>query len=365
MKDSQVKVKLKNHPYNIIISNDRNKLIANFKKLKGVEKIFIITDDAVEPLYLKDLQKLLKGAGFIINSAVIRAGEKSKDIKNLQKLYEAALESSIDRKSCALALGGGVVGDLAGFFASTYMRGIKFVQMPTTLLAMADSAVGGKTAITTGNAKNIAGTFKQPDFVFIDTTFLSSLPLRQMQNGMAEVFKYAFILDRDFYIWFMRFFQKENNLSKMDFNYVVFKCCSFKAEIVCKDEKDINGIREILNFGHTLGHAIETYFNYEKFLHGEGVAIGMLFGGYLSDIVYKKNTIYKSIKELLSFVFADFHVGKISSGKIIEIMKKDKKTFNHQIRFVLLKAIGKAKSGQNIEDKVLQKYLDKFLMEIE
>jgi 3-dehydroquinate synthase len=196
-------------------------------------------------------------------------------------LYDKALEAGIDRKSCAIAFSGGVIGDIGGFFAATYMRGINFIQIPTTLLAMTDSSVGGKTAFNITNGKNVVRVFYQPKLVWINTYFLKSLPGRQIRNELSEIIKYAFIFDDKFYDYLANLLENEIILSK-DFDYMIYKSCSYKAKIVEKDEKETNGLRIVLNFGHTYAHALETATRYKKLLHGEAVGIGMLFAAQLS-----------------------------------------------------------------------------------
>jgi 3-dehydroquinate synthase len=359
MKDRKVAVNTKNS-YNIIISNKQKKMIELFKKLDGVKTIFIVTDDNVAPLYLDELKGTLSAAGFNVLEAVIRAGEGSKNLRTLGKLYDIAVKKGIDRKACIVAFGGGVVGDIAGFFASTFMRGLKFVQVPTTLLAMADSSVGGKTGVNTDFAKNIAGTFYQPCFVFVNTDYLKTLPERQIKNGLSEITKYAFSLDRHFLSWLTRNFKKKD-ISKIDFEYAVYKACSFKSKIVAKDEYDKKGIREVLNFGHTLAHALETYFNYKKYLHGEAVAKGMVFAGMLSDIIYKRKDLQKTIVQTLKYIYSDIDEPlKINAKKTLDIMRTDKKNFNAKIRFVLLENIGKYKTGCAVDEKIIMECLSEF-----
>jgi 3-dehydroquinate synthase len=269
----------------------------------------------------------------------------------------------LDRTSCVIAFGGGVIGDLAGFFAGTFMRGIKLVQAPTTLLAMADSSIGGKTAITTALAKNIAGTFKQPEFVWINPKFLSTLPQREIKNGMAEILKYAFTFDTKFYDYLVGVFQKGINTTQ-NFEHIIYKCCSYKASVVVKDEKDTKGIREILNFGHTLAHAIETQTKYKKFLHGEAVAIGALFAAGLSRVLgLCKIEVFDQVKVLLSSADLIFPTKGLNASDLVRLMKKDKKTVDGKIKFVLLKGLGLAVCGYSVADKKIETELKKFLKE--
>jgi 3-dehydroquinate synthase len=276
-------------------------------------------------------------------------------------LYDKALEFGIDRKSCAVALGGGVTGDVSGFFAATYMRGIKFIQIPTTLLAMTDSSVGGKTAVNVPGGKNIAGAFYQPLLVWINASYLATLPERHMRNGMAEVIKYALTFDKSFYSFLSELFF-EGYISSLDFADMIYKSCSYKAGIVEKDEKETKGLREILNFGHTLAHALETYTGYKTFLHGEAVAAGMLFAAKLSYRMNMcKEAVYLQTEAIIKDAGFSFNFKGMNAAELTSLMTKDKKALNGNIRFVLLKDIGKPVSGITVDNKTVEKLLESFL----
>lgn len=347
-----IPINLKDNKYNILISQSDKDFLTAFKKIQKTTSLFIITDTTVEKLHLQKFSDLLEQQGFDIKTAVISAGESGKSIKNLSFLYDKALEFGINRKSCAIALGGGVIGDVAGFFAATYMRGIDFIQIPTTLLAMTDSSVGGKTAINTPNGKNIAGVFYQPKLVWINTAFLSSLPAKHIKNGLSEIIKYAFIFDRKFYNYLLNMLKNEI-ISSENFDYIIFQSCSYKAKIVEKDEKEITGLRAILNFGHTFAHALETATKYKKFLHGEAVAIGMLFATKLSlKLKVCKEETYKEIENILQLSHFDLNV-KFNAVQFLSLMKKDKKSIDGNIKFVLIKDIGKVINSYVKDDIVL------------
>jgi 3-dehydroquinate synthase len=227
---------------------------------------------------------------------------------------------------------------------------------------MTDSSVGGKTAITIPLAKNIAGTFKQPEFVWINPAFLSTLPKRELKNGEAEVLKYALAFDKKFYVWLLAALQKQS-LSGKDFERIIYKSCFYKASVVEKDEKDEKGIREILNLGHTLAHAIETQTKYKKFLHGEAVAIGLLFAAKLSYALgASKKDLYKDVYRLLSKADMIFDLKGLKAEPLISLMRKDKKAIGGDIRFVLLKDIGKTVCGCKVKEEILRKELRDFLM---
>jgi 3-dehydroquinate synthase len=344
-----ITVRLKERKYDILISQSTNDFFSIIKK--QTKTFFIITDTNIAKLHLKYLVNLFRQHGYNVKTAVISASEDGKSIRNLSYLYDKALEAGIDRKSCAIAFGGGVVGDTAGFFAATYMRGIDFIQIPTTLLAMTDSSIGGKTALNITNGKNIAGVFYQPKLVWINTSFLESLPERQIRNGLAEIIKYAFIFDYKFYNYLANLLGNEIILSK-DFDYMIYKSCSYKAKVVEKDEKETNGLRAVLNFGHTYAHALETVTHYKKFLHGEAVAIGMLFAAQLSlKLKLCGQETYNKVEKLLNL--AAFNLDTKNKPKqFLALMKKDKKSVNGNINFVLIKDIGKTVNKQ-VNDNIV------------
>jgi 3-dehydroquinate synthase len=344
-----ITVHLKERKYDILISQSTNDFFSIIKK--QTKTFFIITDTNIAKLHLKYLVNLFRQHGYNVKTAVISAGEDGKSIRNLSYLYDKALEAGIDRKSCAIAFGGGVVGDTAGFFAATYMRGIDFIQIPTTLLAMTDSSVGGKTAVNITNGKNIAGVFYQPKLVWINTSFLESLPERQIRNGLAEIIKYAFIFDYKFYNYLANLLGNEI-ISSKDFDYMLYKSCSYKAKVVEKDEKETNGLRAVLNFGHTYAHALETVTHYKKFLHGEAVAIGMLFATQLSlKLKLCGQETYNKVEKLLNL--AAFNLDTKNNPKqFLALMKKDKKSVNGNINFVLIKDIGKTVNKQ-VNDNIV------------
>ncbi|MDR1122542.1 MAG: 3-dehydroquinate synthase [Endomicrobium sp.] len=345
-----ITIRLKEHKYNILISQSTNDFFSIIKN--QTKTFFIVTDTNIAKLHLKYLVNLFKQHGYNAKTAVINAGESGKSIKNLSYLYDKALEVGIDRKSCAIAFGGGVVGDITGFFAATYMRGIDFIQIPTTLLAMTDSSIGGKTAANIPCGKNIAGVFYQPKLVWINTFFLKSLPKRQVKNGLAEIIKYAFIFDYKFYNYLTNLFGNKTMSSK-DFDYMVYKSCSYKAKIVEKDEKETNGIRAVLNFGHTYAHALETATHYKKILHGEAVAVGMLFSTQLSlKLKLCGKETYNKVKKLLKLTMFDLDI-KNNPKQLLTLMKKDKKSVNGNINFVLIKDIGRTVNKQVNDNIVL------------
>ncbi|MDR3275172.1 MAG: 3-dehydroquinate synthase [Endomicrobium sp.] len=350
--DRMITLNLQTKKYKIVISQSEDDFFTALKKAVKTNTFFVITDKNVKKLYLKYFTDLLNHKGFNVKTAVIDEGETGKSVESLSFLYDKALEVGIDRKSCAIAFGGGVIGDITGFFAATYMRGICYIQVPTTLLAMTDSSVGGKTAINTKYGKNIAGAFYQPDLVWINSSFLSTLSERHIKNGFAEIIKYAFIFDRKFYNYLFDIFKKGITSSK-DFDYIIYQSCLYKSRVVEKDEREITELRTVLNFGHTFAHALETATKYKEFLHGEAVAIGMIFATALSlKLKICKPETYKKVETLLQE--ADFVLNtKYNAHQFLSLMKRDKKSVDGNIKFVLLKDIGKTINSYIKDDIVL------------
>lgn len=355
-----IKVNLKKNSYSILLSDSYKGSLSFFKKFVPNKKIFIVCDDNVAKLYLKDFESFMKENKFNLFSFVFSAGEKYKNLKTVENMYDFALSAGMDRQYTVVALGGGVVGDTAGFFAATYMRGLNFVQFPTTLLAMVDSSIGGKTGVNIKTGKNIVGAFYQPKFVFINTSFLKTLPGSHIKNGMAEVIKYAISFDNIFFNYLLKVFNK-GILSNKEFYYIISKCCKYKANVVSKDEKEKLGIREFLNFGHTFAHALETITEYKKYLHGQAVAVGMLFIADLAfNIKFIDNKTKKQIYQIVEA--AGFVKPKLNFNlnKFFSLMKKDKKSVSKKIKFVLPKKIGNVVSKQEVSDETVLKTLKEF-----
>ena len=242
------------------------------KVLPRAQKIAVVTDTNVAPLYAQQVERSLTAAGFQVKTTVIPAGEKSKSMAMLERLYDEFMEFGLSRTDAVAALGGGVVGDLAGFAAATILRGVDFIQIPTTLLAQVDSSVGGKVAVDLKAGKNLAGAFWQPKLVLMDPDCLNTLSDRIFNDGMAEVIKYGCIMDADFFQLLLDCGGRKGVMEQIE--TVLHTCCAIKAKVVLEDERD-TGLRMILNFGHTLGHAYELAYHYETYTHGQAVAAGM------------------------------------------------------------------------------------------
>jgi 3-dehydroquinate synthase len=296
----------------------------------------VVSNDTVAPLYLERLLPDLEGSN--VSSICIPDGESYKTVATLQTVLDALVESGANRDTTVIALGGGVVGDMAGFAAACYLRGVAFLQVPTTLLAQVDSSVGGKTGVNHEKGKNLIGAFHQPVLVLIDTDTLQTLPPRELSAGLAEVIKYGAICDAEFFSWL------ESNMPALleqdpeTLAYAIHRCCELKAEVVAEDERE-SGRRAILNFGHTFGHAIENSLGYGNWLHGEAVAAGMVMASKLSGIDAGEQT---RLVKVIASAGLPTAPPPIASERWFESMGMDKKVQNKQLRFVLLRALGDA-----------------------
>ncbi|MED1914372.1 3-dehydroquinate synthase [Brevibacillus sp. NPDC058079] len=321
--------------------------------IASTSKLMIVTDENVAVHYLEPLLDVLRQHGYQAHSAVIAAGEQSKSLAVYERLMTEAIDAGLDRKSAVLALGGGVVGDLAGFVAATYMRGVDFVQMPTTLLAH-DSSVGGKVAINHPLGKNLIGAFHQPKVVIYDTKALHSLPKREVAAGFAEVVKHGLIADAAFVDWLEDNADKLWQLDSELLGKAIEKGCAVKAAIVSQDETE-QGQRALLNLGHTFGHAFEALSAYSTLNHGEAISIGMCLAAKVAErIGFAETDVYNRTKRMLEL----FHLptawpGNLSPEAVLEAMKRDKKTVGGKLALVLPRAIGQVEIVKNIEEELI------------
>ena len=333
-------VNIKDQPYPIHIGPgllDRADLITPHLPQK---RVAIVTNSAVGPLYCERLKTALSAAGVESFEIVLPDGEVHKNWQTLNQIFDQLIANRCERKTTLLALGGGVVGDMTGFAAATYQRGAPYIQIPTTLLAQVDSAVGGKTAINHPNGKNMIGAFYQPKLVLADTTLLDTLPQREFSAGLAEVIKYGLIRDVPFFEWLERNIEKVMARETDAVIHAVYESCRNKAEVVAEDEKE-TGIRAILNLGHTFGHAIETATNYNTWLHGEAVAMGTALamdlshrvGWITNDIVRRANELYINAELPISWP-------TLPVNQYLSLMSADKKVQDGKLILVLLRAIG-------------------------
>lgn len=343
----EVKVSAENGSYSIYIGENLIKDLGLYARHMGYAKAAIITDDAVAELYLDLAKGALAAEGIETCSIILPPGEASKSNGRLLEIYNGLIAGGLGRDGLLIALGGGVIGDIAGYAAATFMRGVDFIQVPTTLLAQVDSSVGGKVAVNLPQAKNIIGSFYQPKLVLADTGSLKTLPKRQISAGMAEVIKYAGIADASM----------ADMIYEGDFAEIVCRSCQIKAQYVHQDPFD-KGRRMELNFGHTIGHGIETETRY-SLLHGEGVAIGMAAIAKIGEAmgVTQKGT-YEAILGMLERWDLPHDYTAHRSKAVLEAMAKDKKSAAGQINVIMLEKMGKAKAvrmtAQELYDRLLQ-----------
>lgn len=353
----KVRVELGERSYDICIGNNMLEHIGpKLKSFKTSPKTAIISNPTVYKLYGKAVLKSIKASGFDVIPVIIPDGEKYKDISIVQNIYGELLKHRLDRASALIALGGGVIGDIAGFAASTYMRGISYIQVPTTLLAQVDSSVGGKTGVNHKLGKNMIGTFYQPRLVWIDVDTLKTLPRRELLAGLAEVIKYGVIWDKELFESLELNKDKILNLDRSALVHIIKRSCEIKAEVVSKDERE-SGLRAILNYGHTIGHAIETVTEYKRYLHGEAVAIGMCLEAKLSNMLnFTDTTQVLRIKALIdlyglpSETQADLDINNILSS-----IQLDKKAIAGELRFILPEKIGRVKIYKGVTERAIRK----------
>ena len=308
------------------------------RKVFDGQKIAVVTDSNVAPLYAEQLENSLTQAGYDIHRITIPAGEESKSHEMLLQLYHEMLNFGLTRTDLIIALGGGVVGDLTGFAASTLLRGIPFVQIPTTLLAQVDSSVGGKVAVNLPEGKNLVGSFYQPKMVLIDPVCLRTLDNRVLADGMAEVIKYGAICDKDLFAMLENIKNVEELFAKI--TEIIYTCCDIKRRVVEEDEMDTGG-RMILNFGHTFGHAIEKYFGYGTYTHGEAVAVGMCMAcAYGEKIGLTPSGTEERMKEILKNYQLPVQVD-MPKDAFVSAMAVDKKGEGSRINLILLEEIGR------------------------
>ncbi|HEY9766035.1 MAG TPA: 3-dehydroquinate synthase [Chroococcales cyanobacterium] len=321
-------------------------------------RCLLVSDENVFPLYGSSVLQSLGDAGFSVQVAMVPAGEKSKSLEKAADLFRQLIENRSDRRSPVIALGGGVIGDLAGFVASTYQRGVPFFQIPTSLLAQIDSSVGGKVAVNHPLAKNMIGTFHQPQGVLIDPLCLLSLPEREYRSGLAELVKYGVILDEQLFASIERDLPSLLARKTKVLIPLIARACELKAAVVEKDERE-NDLRAILNFGHTLGHAVEAIAGYCTFTHGEAVAMGMVKAGELALLSGFPTQDQKRLKNLLEAIGLPTRVPDLSASALLEAMTMDKKNQGNSISMVLPIRLGRADLPRMIDPETLRSFLKK------
>lgn len=355
-----VKVSLGDRSYDIGIGSGLGEAGAQLRDLGLGKKIALVTNPTIKKLYGQRIVDSLKDAGFTVMSIEIPDGEQYKNLDWANSIYTALLINSFDRKSALVALGGGVIGDLTGFAAATFMRGIPFIQVPTTLLAMVDSSVGGKTAVNHAMGKNMIGAFYQPKKVLMDLSVLKTLPKEELLSGMAEVIKYGVVWDGSFFEYLVNNREKILTLDPDALLYVIRRSCEIKADVVSKDEHE-GGLRAILNFGHTLGHAIETAENY-TIRHGYAVAIGMVYAARLAQ---KTGLCDASVPDRVEKLIAAYGLPtdlaalsrKPTATELMNTMQIDKKAEGGKVKFVLPKNIGEVVITREWDERQLEELI--------
>ena len=328
--------------YDIVIEQDFNNLSDEISKLEcSNKKICIITDSIVSPIYKNELLNVLEPVCKNVYFYCFTSGEEQKNLSTVNNIYSYLIEQHFDRKDILLALGGGVVGDITGFVAATYLRGIDYIQVPTTLLSQVDSSIGGKTGVDYEQYKNMVGAFKMPKLVYINVHTLSTLDDRQFYNGFAEAMKHGLIKDAMYYEWLLSNMYEICEREPETLEELVYKSCQIKKAVVEKDPLE-QGDRALLNFGHTIGHAIERYKNF-NLLHGECVALGCVAAAFIS---WKKQLLsmdeYYEVRDMFVPFNLPISIEELNVAEVINITKSDKKMEQDTLKFVLLKKIGKA-----------------------
>ena len=351
----KVRVDLGRNSYDIVIGRKLQKELAEFVSQAGFSKKgLVLTDEHVGALYGEAVCGWLQEAG--LEAALVRvpAGESSKSLGVAEQVFTACIKAGLDRKSPVFALGGGVVGDLAGFIAATYMRGVPFVQLPTSLLAQVDSSVGGKVAVNHALGKNLIGAFYQPKAVLMDLEMMSTLPAREISTGLGEVVKYGLICDRDFFAYLEGHVEEILALTPETTAHIIARSCEIKAAVVSEDEKEA-GLRRILNFGHTIGHAIEKETGFARYNHGEAVAIGMVGAVKLSILLgLLPEEVLPRTEKLLEALQLPIRAEGCTVEAMYEDIFHDKKTVGGKVNWVLLTEIGKTVCRDDVSEEVVK-----------
>jgi 3-dehydroquinate synthase len=356
-----VRVELGRRSYDVTIGAGVQSEVVSL--LGQPSSVLVISDANVAPLYAERLVGWFASAGWNARLASQPAGEVAKSLREIEKLYDALIDMKADRQTIVVAVGGGVVGDAAGFAAASYARGLPFVQVPTTLLAAVDSSVGGKVGVNHPAAKNIIGAFHQPRAVFIDTDTLATLPSREFSAGMAEVVKYGMILDAEFFEWLERNIAGVMERNPDHVAHIIERSCQLKAHVVERDEYETTGLRAVLNFGHTFGHAYEALSNYGTLLHGEAVSIGMVDAALLArelgripeEVVSRLEALLKAC-HLPTKLPAEM---SLDAKQVIETMRLDKKSVAGKLRFILPTKIGHVESVKDVPEEMVLKILSR------
>jgi 3-dehydroquinate synthase len=336
----KIEVELRDNPYEVYYGNGCFKEINKLIKSKNLpSNAFVVIDSKFYAKWKTTIVKNLNGKFSKFDFIQVTASEKNKSLKTLEKILQKLIKGNYSRDTLLISIGGGIVGDIAGFAAAVFSRGIKYIQVPTTLLAAVDSAIGGKTGVNLEHTKNIVGSIYQPDFVLIDTNFLKTLPRNEILCGTGEIIKYAYLTNEKFYTYVLKNMDKIFSLNKKVIEEVISECVNYKGSIVANDEKE-QGLRKVLNLGHTFAHGIEVEQDH-KIKHGEAVVIGLASALYLSNKMgLLKNERLKRYSLLIDKFKDEIKISRYNKHKIYGIMQRDKKNRNNTIKFVLLKKAG-------------------------
>lgn len=357
----QVNVELNERSYPITIGSGLLSRAESYAPLKAGDKVMIVSNPLVASHYLATVTEALTALGCAVGSVLLPDGEQYKNMDSLDLIFTALLEKNHNRDSTIIALGGGVIGDIAGFAAAAYQRGVRFMQIPTTLLAQVDSSVGGKTGVNHPLGKNMIGAFKQPVSVIIDTDTLKTLAKREVSAGLAEVIKYGAIFDLAFFAWLEEHIGALIRLEQTALEYCIQRCCQLKADVVARDETE-KGDRALLNLGHTFGHSIEAHMGYGNWLHGEAVAVGMLQAAALSQILgnLTHHDVARLERLIAQAVLPTISPDGMQPADYLPYMKRDKKVLSGRLRLILLKSLGQAYVTADVAENDVLAAIDRF-----
>ncbi len=351
----KVRVVLDARSYDICIGHDFMQTLKDYIHSFSLgKKAAIITNPKLRRLYGGIIEQQWKEKGRMPVVIELPAGERYKTLKSVSKIYDVLIKEKFERNSSIIALGGGVIGDIAGFVAATYLRGIPYIQVPTSLVAQVDSSVGGKTGVNHPLGKNLIGAFYQPSLVWIDVGVLRTLPHRELVAGMAEVVKYGVIADKQFFSFIEENYKKILSLEQEVLIHTVERSCEIKAMVVSADERE-KGLRAILNFGHTIGHAIETVTGYKRYKHGEAVSLGMVCAARLASIMgLCHQDAFLRIERLCKLLGLPTSIPRMEFGVLWDILQRDKKVINGKVRFILPVSLGEVKIIEDVGRELLQ-----------
>ena len=349
----KIQINLPANPYEVLVGSNLIDNLFEFIEQRNLNKnVFAVIDENFYKIYKPQLDKIFKKYPHKFSFVIIEASEKEKSLTTLEHIFQQLIKNNFGRDTLLLSIGGGIIGDLSGFAAAAYSRGIQYVQVPTTLLSAVDSSVGGKTGVNFGETKNIIGSFYQPDFVLIDVDLLNTLPRKEVISGVGEIIKYAFLIGDEYFNFLQENFEGVFNFKEEVLRKIITDSVKYKASVVIEDEREVTGVRKMLNLGHTFGHAIEVEQKH-KVKHGEAVIVGLACALFLSGKInfLSKDDLAKGIK-IIESISSEIKIKTYNENKILDIMKRDKKNVNEVYKFVLLKTFGEIviNAEVNIDD---------------